>query len=781
MINAKDMKRIYFLAFALLSTVSLWSQYVGGTITDAQGKAVEFANVVFLSLPDSAFVAGAVSGENGGFRLSVDERKGVLKVSCIGYATLYKECQAGETLSLQLQADAQLLDEVVVKGDLPKTRLKNGASITTVAGSVLEKAGTAENLLDRIPGVSAGGGSVSVFGRGVAEVYINGRKVRDSSELDQLSSDNIKSVEVINNPGARYAASVKAVVRITTKRAPGEGFGFSNRAYAGYNKDWTLLDQFNFNYRTGGFDLSGMLAATDGHAWSKRSVVQDTYLDKLWSQQMYMDEKEHSQSLYATISANYTFDSGHALGIRYNWKRLPRYDSWGTLDSDVRQDGEQNERLQSIYESASQETSHTLNLYYAGKAGDWNIDFNADALWNGNDTDGYTDERVFAPSGLETDTRQVNTFSRADNRLYAGKLVLSREWLGGELSLGGEYSHNTHGNDYVNPEGLLEDDHSEIREGSASGFVEYGRSFGLVYVLAGLRFEHVASGYYEGGTRIENQSKHYNDWFPSATVMVPAGDVQLSLSYASDIVRPSYHMLRGNIVYNNRYTYESGNPLLRPQVAQNLILNAVYDWTQLTLGYVHTKDAIVTTSVPYSDEDPSVALLTNTNAPAYNHTFASLSLTPVIGIWSPQFTAAVVKQWYRTDTPWGRFNLDKPLVSLSWENSLKLPGGFLLNADASWSSLGHEENTEVKRQLWSVNAMLYKGFLNDRLTLQLRATDLFNSTRSRSLVYLGSLRTFYTDAEPNSRSVSLTLRYKFNVAKSKYKGTGAGSSQKSRM
>lgn len=331
----------------------------------------------------------------------------------------------------------------------------------------------------------------------------------------------------------------------------------------------------------------------------------------------------------------------------------------------------------------------------------------------------------------------------------------------------------------MNPEGLLEDDHSEIREGNASGFVEYGRSFGSVYVQAGVRFEHVAADYYEGGKRVESQSKQYNDWFPSATVVVPAGNVQLALSYASDIVRPSYHMLRGNIVYNNRYTYESGNPLLRPQVAQNLILNAVYDWTQLTLGYVHTKDAIVTTSIPYSDTDPSIALLTNTNAPAYNHTFASLSLTPTIGIWSPQLTAAVVKQWYHTDTPWGRLNLDKPLISLSWENSLKLPGGFLLNADASWSSLGHEENTEVKRQLWSVNAMLYKGFLNDRLTFQLQATDLFNSTRSRSLVYLGSLRTFYTDAEPNSRS--LTIRYKFNATKSKYKGTGAGSSQKNRM
>ena len=775
------MKRLSSYLLLLGLAIGASAQTLTGKVTDEQQQPLSYANVVFLSLPDSAFVAGTVSGEDGSFSLSTEHGKGMLKVSCIGYTTLYKECGQREQLSLQLKADAQLLDEVVVKGDLPKTRLKNGASITNVAGTILEKVGTAENLLDRIPGVSTGGGAVSVFGRGAAEVYINGRKVRDSSELDQLASDNIKSVEVINNPGARYAASVKAVVLITTKRAPGEGFGFNNRTYAKYDKEWTLLDQFNFNYRTGGFDLSGMLAATDGHAWSERSVVQDTYLDKLWSQHMHMDEKEHSQHLYSMLSANYTFSNGHALGVRYNWKRQPRYDSWGTLDSKVLQDGVQDELLQSVYGSTSRETSHTLNFYYAGQVGKWNIDFNADALWNGNDTDGFTDERVSASLETEAAPRQVNTFSQADNSLYAGKLVLSREWLGGELSLGGEYSHNTHGNDYMNPEGLLEDDHSEIKEGNASGFVEYARSFGPVYVQAGVRFEHVTANYYEEGKQVKEQSKHYNNWFPSATIVVPVRQIQLALSYSSDIVRPSYHMLRGNIVYNNRYTYESGNPLLRPQVAQNLILNAIYDWTQLTLGYVHTKDAIVTTSVPYSDTKPSIALLTNRNAPAYDHTFASLSLTPTIGIWSPQFTAAVVKQWYHTETPWGRRNLDKPLISLSWENSLKLPGGFLLNADASWSSLGHEENAEMKRQLWSVNAMLYKGFLNDRLTLQLQATDLFNSTRSRSIVYLGSLRTFYTDAEPNSRSVSLTLRYKFNAAKSKYKGTGAGSSQKDRM
>lgn len=87
----------------------------------------------------------------------------------------------------------------------------------------------------------------------------------------------------------------------------------------------------------------------------------------------------------------------------------------------------------------------------------------------------------------------------------------------------------------------------------------------------------------------------------------------------------------------------------------------------------------------------------------------------------------------------------------------------------------------MKRELWSVDLMLFKGFMKNRLTFQLKAEDLFNSTRMRALTYLGAAHTFYSDVYPNSRSVSLTVRYKFNAAQNKYKGTGAGASQKSRM
>ena len=114
----------------------------------------------------------------------------------------------------------QQLGGLVVKGRLPKTRAKGDAMRTTVAGTILEKAGTVSDALAKIPTLEADReGSVKVMGRGDAEVYINGRKMLDPNELSRLRSDQIQHVDVVQNPGSRYAASTKAVVRITLKKA----------------------------------------------------------------------------------------------------------------------------------------------------------------------------------------------------------------------------------------------------------------------------------------------------------------------------------------------------------------------------------------------------------------------------------------------------------------------------------------------------------------------------------------------------------------------------------
>lgn len=114
------------------------------------------------------------------------------------------------------------MGELVVKGDLPKIWLRNDALVTTVQNSVLSKAGTANDVLKRLPSITGKDGEFSVFGKGQAKIYINNREMRDVSELDILNSAEIKEVEIVNNPGARYNASVKAVIRIYTLRKVGD-------------------------------------------------------------------------------------------------------------------------------------------------------------------------------------------------------------------------------------------------------------------------------------------------------------------------------------------------------------------------------------------------------------------------------------------------------------------------------------------------------------------------------------------------------------------------------
>ncbi len=257
------------MAAMMMTTVAFAEpQDWGGRVIDEKGEPMPFVNVVLLSLPDSAFVQGATTDEQGMFKIVTDVNQGLFKVTCMGYQTLY--VNAGQNLTIQMKEDTQLLGEVVVKGQLPQTHAKGDAMRTTVAGTILEKAGTVSDALSKIPSLEAErDGAVKVLGRGDAEVYINGRRVQDNSELSRLRSDQIQHVDVVQNPGARYAASTKAVVRITLKKAQGEGFSFQDNLEGIYQYGHTLTNNLDVNYRTGGFDITASLwAGRYGHAKS---------------------------------------------------------------------------------------------------------------------------------------------------------------------------------------------------------------------------------------------------------------------------------------------------------------------------------------------------------------------------------------------------------------------------------------------------------------------------------------------------------------------------------
>lgn len=768
---------ITFLCFSAITPMI--AQDIKGKIVDEKGEPLAFANVVLLNRQDSAFVKGVVSGEDGHFAIDSACNNGIIKVTSVGYKTAWKDCTGENAGVIKMVANSKVLGEVVVKSSLPKTILKNGGMTTTIAGSVLEKAGTMEHLLDRIPNVSAQNGNIKVFGRGEPIIYINGRQMRDRSELDRLSSDNIKSVEVIANPGARYAASTKAVIRITTKKIRGDGFGFDATTEGSYDekKNAGGYARLNLYYRRNGLELGAYAYGSKQSSPDEKDLQQMTYLDKTLNQQDRTRWKNKTETFSSRLNASYQFDDNNSLGASISFLRNPKLQTDGKTEGSVLRDEVLTETTTYIRSEFGQNSNWSSNVYYVGKVGKLGIDFNTDWFWSKGNNKNNIDEH-YQEVNSEIQNQLVSSTTSKYNRLIASKMVLSYPLFGGDLSVGGEYSFTNRNTNYaIIPNTLADNVIDRIKEGMASAFVTYNRDFGKLNMEAGLRYENVDFKYYDDGQYMAEQSKTYGEWFPSLSLSMPIGNVQMQLSYAADINRPNYWVLRSGVQYSNHYTYETGNPFLVSEISRNISYDLAYKWLTFNLTYEHVSDPIYQTVEMYKD-NTTIGLMRMINGKSYNNVTSTLNLQPTFGIWHPMLSAMVEKQWFELETRDGRY-LNKPVAMFRFNNTFDTKWA-MFSVMMTYITKGYEENHYIYKPMFNTDLSIYKGFMKDCLTLQLYVSDVFGTNDSHIIGKYGKLKETIFD-EFSTSKISLTVRYKFNVTRSKYKGTGAGDSQKNRM
>ena len=768
---------ITFLCFSAITP--MMSQDIKGKIVDEKGEPLAFANVVLLNRQDSAFVKGVVSGEDGHFAIDSACNNGIIKVTSVGYKTAWKDCTGENAGMIKMVADSKMLGEVVVKSSLPKTILKNGGMTTTVAGSVLEKAGTMEHLLDRIPNVSAQNGNIKVFGRGEPIIYINGRQMRDRSELDRLSSDNIKSVEVIANPGARYAASTKAVIRITTKKIQGDGFGFDATTEGSYDEKKNMggYGRLNIYYRKQGLEFGAYAYSSKQSSPDEKDLQQMTYLDKTLNQQDRTRWKNKTETFSSRLNVSYQFDDNNSLGANISFLRNPKLITDGKTEVSVLRDEVFTETNTSIRSEFGQNSNLSSNIYYVGKIGKLGIDFNTDWFWSKGNNKNNIDEH-YQEVNSEIQNQLVSSTTSKYNRLIASKMVLSYPLFGGDLSVGGEYSFTNRNTNYaIIPNTLADNVIDRIKEGMASAFVTYNRDFGKLNMEAGLRYENVDFKYYDDGQYMAEQSKTYGEWFPSLSLSMPIGNVQMQLSYAADINRPNYWVLRSGVQYSNHYTYETGNPFLVSEISRNTSYDLAYKWLTFNLTYEHVSDPIYQTVEIYKD-NATIGLMRMINGKSYNNVTSTLNLQPTFGIWHPMLSAMIEKQWFELQTR-DRQYLNKPVAMFRFNNTFDTKWA-MFSVMMTYITKGYEENHYIYKPMFNTDLSIYKGFLKDCLTLQLYVSDVFGTNDSHIIGKYGKLKETVFD-EFSTSKISLTVRYKFNVTRSKYKGTGAGDSQKNRM
>lgn len=771
---------IYFIVCVLAMPIYAFSQQIHGKIIDKQNKPLAFASIVMLSSIDSTFIGGVTSNDEGRFVLNQVKKGDILKASLIGYETCYKQYMGEDSLIIQLPESSVLLDEVVIKSHLPKIILSGEAMKTIVAGSILEKTSSINHLLSSIPQISVQNDKIEIFGKGSPDIYVNGRKVINTIELELIKPNEIKDVEVITNPGARYGASTKSVIRITTKKKLGEGVSFDTKTDFRINEKGkpSCIENLDFNYRKGNLDINTELYGAYTRQQDDKSLKLITHLDKVWEQTNDIKQEFTKLNPYTKMSINYTLNPQSSIGVSFSYDQNVKNLAKGSAESSLSCDKHKLEISDSYYEMPQTSKELLSNLYFLGKMGRVGIDFNTDYYRQKSQEDMYN-TAIYKERNNDKLTNIVETKRNTHNALFASKLILSMPLAKGSFAIGGEYSLSKRKSTYyVLPQNIVSNDNHRIRESMTAVFAEYNKNFGIFKIQAGLRYEYVDFNYYNNGIYIEKQSKKYNNLFPSVAIFFPVGKTQMQLTYAADISRPSYHALRDGVQYDNRYTYESGNPFLLPSISQNLSYACSWDWINFSTLYAQVSNKICNIMQTYNG-DPKATLTRPENMPTYHKIQTTLSLRPVWGIWHPALEMTFYKQWFKMDTNDNKINLNHPVALFNLTNTF----------DTKWATAsliiraqteGNMENTFIRKGYFGVDLSLYKSWEQGKYSLQLYIRDLLGTADMHRVFYSNSEKVAYYDAYSSSM-ISLTFRYHFNTTKSKYKGTGAGVSQRDRM
>ena len=483
------------------------------------------------------------------------------------------------------------LGEITVTGSRPMAKLKKDGIQVAISGTYLANTGTALDVLAKMPFVTQSDSGIEVLGKGTPIIYINGRQVRDLSELNQLASSQIKNIEVVTNPGARYAATVNSVIRITTIVPVGEGFSFNDRTTVGYKHFAYLFQQVNLNWRRNGFDLFGMLNYENYRERPGFSNTTVQYLKSGVVQQNSDGENLAKYPIYqGKIGLNYS-NTSHNFGFFYDFSFRPST-STGHSSTDRYIDNIFSETLTSKSDANIHNRHHLFNAYYFGNIGKWNLSANFDFLWQINDRHN-AEEEISSVNG----DRVFSTTNEVANHLLAGNLIASLPVWKGNLRFGTEISNIRRTDKYFGNTEFINDNDIKISETTSALFAETDQSFGSVSVSAGLRWEYTDSKYWQFGKLSDDESRKYHNLAPSASLTFPIGNVRANLSYMHKTTRPAFEQLSSAVKYLDRYSYESGNPNLRPIYRDYLSADVAWKDIVIELQYLSTKNYFLTSSL----------------------------------------------------------------------------------------------------------------------------------------------------------------------------------------
>lgn len=765
-------RHVYILCSLFFCFTNLWSQTkieIEGNVYLDRNIPASYANVLFLDR-DSSFLFGTISDEQGRFYVKTEKTGSCfIKISYIGFKDVFRQVEIASSKNelgdFVLESLNINLSEVTINARRSITTMKNGNTLITVENTLLSTLGTAQDILKHVPGLTISDGELNMIGKGAPVVYIDNHKVLDLSILERLSSSDIKSVELITIPGVKYDADNRAVLEITTNKKGEKGFSFYtlDRIRKGYFVN--NMESINLNYSLEHFDMF----CNYTHSFYKTKHIEfsdqiNTGHDTLCIQKNHNPNIEKSNWHILETGINYNFNANNSLGVRYTYARSPFY--WELNNGEILT-YVNDELFSSIHKdnyTNATNIHHYLNAFY-------HVDFSK-FLHMQLDVDYRNilhDAHSYVIENHSSESSIIDMYRNRNNSLAAAKLNFDYDLQSsGKLNFGMNYSHIGAEGDFQNPQNIVADNNFSNSENKYSFFTSYAFKLQNTNIEAGVRYEYLKAKDYERGLAVKNKS--YSDFFPYVSIKYPLKSVQLGIAFSERIERPSLGDLSNDVSYYDQYSYWYGNQLLLPQKIYDTEMYINYRFLQFKLNYQYIKNYIMDDMFTL----PTSVLVTVTkpmNFPNYQLLGATLILEKDWGLWKGELSGSIYKPFFEVPGINGNIHFNRPYGSAVCNNTFSFPHDIITNLDMAYYSGGSMDNENYKPK-GSIDIGIRKSFFNKKLVLSLQGTDLFKWMDKR---YSGSINNiqFYQKSIRDSRSVSLTLTWKFNNYKEKYKGRSA--------
>ncbi|MBP5323470.1 MAG: outer membrane beta-barrel protein [Bacteroidaceae bacterium] len=747
-------------------------RHLTGTIIDEQDQPVAYANVAILNPADSTLLGGGVSNESGYFAVPYEQDAVLVRISYVGYKTVYLFCDIEKVGTIQLFPETQVLKDVTVKGQrLLYTSTDRGLQVS-VQGTPLEQFGSVSEMLSHLPLMMSNG---EIAGHGKPEFYINNKKVRGEDELERLRADEVKSVEIITQLGTEYDATVSSVIRIKTIRRTGEGLSgsFSNAYRQGHEHYENANASLNYRLQNG-MDFFARGYLTDNNTRTTSTTNVQLQASSVWN---YLKDKEygnHMKYYFADLGWNWEINDHHSVGFTYtanNYIGNRKYIS--SSDEQTWQDGIMVDGGHSTTTTLTKpKLTHSANAYYVGEIGKWKVDFSADY---------YNAHSLSEMNGGTDGETPVSSNTATKNQLVAEKMVVTAPMPVGDLTFGEEASAVDRTSDFTQS-GFSADNHIQQQTTTWSAFANYALKLGSISFNAGLRWQNEHNRYDLNGVRNDEMSPNYHVLIPRATITYQKSPWTHSLSYQCARYNPPYSILSSAVTYTSKYEYQSGNPFLQPQTSHSFVWKSQWKWIHAEAIYRCQKNVYHSMASAYDDVNhPGVILTDFRTVPKTQYYMIVLNLTPKIGIWQMNYTA----EFSVEDLDYGElgiaYNWHGLMTDFTLDNTFTLPHAWMLNVTGSITPY-QKSAYWINKTTGSLDLRLSKQFLRDKsLNVALVASDLLHTKYKEGTAYggLGYRNTYrlYSD----TRRIGFNVSWRFNATKSRYKGSHAGQSERNRL